>query len=391
MKRIFIGLCVCASAGVATAATFEDGLRLKQQEKFAAAAEVFAAVATREPKNDDVLSQLATVQGWLSRFDAAIETWRRAITLNPRKAEHRVGLARVLYWKGQRSESRAELERALALAPANPDVLTLKGDVLLADREPESARQAYLQAQRLKPNDADLAEKLARLAAPRLWRLDVGVTGDEYSNARGGENSAFAQLGYRLVPGVTTYARYDRYDNFDSRDHGLSAGAYWQPHELTLLQFEAGVPVDDNDFRPNAAAAINADLLLEGALQPLLGVRYFRYSQGGGHTITPGLRVLFAPFTAELRYGFTENTDDSSTGVFSSRLTLEQGRFAPYLAYTQGSEALPPLAKADIRIIGTGCVWNLSDAWGLRLDYSYEDREAIYTHHALGAGLTYRF
>ena len=106
---------------------------------------------------------------------------------------------------------------------------------------------------------------------------------------------------------------------------------------------------------------------------------------------SPGLRLLRGPAALELRYGFTRNVDDSNTGVFSARLGFEAGTAMPYLSYTQGEEALPPQALADITVLGAGCVWTLDRRWGLRADYSYEDRKDIYKHHALGVGLSYRF
>lgn len=379
-------------ATAALAATYEDGLKLKSQQQLASAASVFAEVAAREPRNVLAREQLAIVLGWQSRFDESIAAWQQAIALAPHKADYHLGLARVLYWKGNHLEALRTLDTALRLDPRSADAHKLNGDVLLAAKEPLAARAAYRQAQQLNPDDAELATRISRTDAPLLWRLDAGYTYDHYDNARKSENSRFVQLGRRLgQAGDVLYARYDGYDNFGSIDNGITLGTYWLPHPKLLLNLEAGRTLGTADFRPETQFQINGELLLDGLLQPLLGYRYFKYDNGTVTTITPGLRLSFSGTVVEARYGITDNIDGSSTGVFAARLSFEDEGYSPYLAFTTGSEALPPQAKADITVFGGGVVFDLSPAWGARVDYSYEDRKDIYKHHAVGAGLTYRF
>ena len=386
------GAVLLLAATATQAATYEDGLRLKQQQQLVSAAEAFAEVAAIEPGNVLAREQLAIVLGWQNRFDESIAAWQQAIALAPGKADYRVGLARVQYWKGERSAALASLDTALRLEPGSADAHKLKGDVLLADGQPAAARAAYAEAQQLNPSDAELPPRLARAVEPKRWRLDAGFTYDDYDNFRGAENSRFVQLGRRVgAGGDVLYARYDGYDNFGSIDQGLTLGSYWLPHRQLLLNLEAGRTFGTANFRPDTQLQINAEWLAEGVLQPLLGFRYFDYDNGTVTTITPGVRAQFERSIAELRYGFTENIDGSNTGVFAARLTLPREGYAPYFAFTTGSESLPPQAKADITILGGGVVWDLSPSWGARVDYSYENRKDIYKHHALGGGLTYKF
>ena len=379
-------------ATAALAASYEDGLKLKSQQQLASAASVFAEVAAREPRNALAHEQLAIVLGWQSRFDESITAWHQAIALAPQKPDYHLGLARVLYWKGEHARALQAIGTSLSLQADNADALKLKGDVLLAQQQPVEARAAYLAAQQLNPRDAELATRIDRAVAPKLWRLDAGFTYDHYDNARKSENSRFVQLGRRVGQGGDVlYARYDGYDNFGQIDNGLTLGTYWLAHPKLLLNLEAGRTLGTADFRPETQFQINGELLLDGLLQPLLGYRYFKYGNGTVTTITPGLRLSFSDAVAEVRYGITDNIDGSSTGVFAARLSFTEEGYAPYLAFTTGSEALPPQAKADITVLGGGIVFDLSPAWGMRVDYSYEDRKNIYKHHALGAGLTYRF
>lgn len=379
-------------ATAAHAASYDDGLRYKREQKLEQAAAAFTDVVSRDPGNLLALEQLAIVQGWLNRYDASVASWRKAIALAPKKPDYHVGLARVLYWKKDRAEALRELEIALKLAPRDADALILKGDVLMADGRPSEARAAYVQAQTLRGGDDEALErKIAGAVAPKSWRLDAGYIADSYDAVRNNENSSYLQLGYALSPATTIYARLDRYFSFEAVDGGVSIGGYFLTAPWLLLNAEIGTTPGTVDFRSDETATLNAEILLDGPVQPLLGVRFLRYEQGDVTTVTPGLRLLFAPATLELRYGYSNNTDDSKTGVVQARLSFDLDRYAPYLAYASGEEALPPLAKADITVLGAGCVFNLSPSWGARLDYSREDRKDTYIHDAVGVGLTYKF
>lgn len=376
----------------ASASSYEEGVRLKEQQQLAPAAEVFADLAAREPRNTLAREQLAIVLGWQNRFDESIAAWQEAIALSPDKPDYHLGLARVNYWKGDLSAALYSLDTALSLDESQAEALKLKGDVLLADRRAAEARSAYEQAQVLAPADAEIGVKLARIVEPLLWRLDTGFIYDKYDNFRGEENSRFVQLGRRVGNGGDVlYVRYDGYDNFGSQDNGATLGAYWLPHPRVLLNLEAGATLGEADFRPNTLFLVSGEWLVDFLVQPLLAYRYFDYDNGTVTTITPGLRVAFNGGHFEARYGITDNISGSSTGVFAGKLTLFRKGYRPYLAYTAGSEALPPQAEADITVLGGGVVIDLSPRWGARVDYSYEDRKNIYQHHAVGTGLTYRF
>lgn len=379
-------------AAQAQAATYEDGVRFKNQQQLANATAAFSDVLSREPDNVLAREQLAIVLGWQSRFDESVAAWQQAIALAPQKADYRIGMGRVLYWKGEHSAALQSLNQALQLQPSNAEALKLKGDVQLAAGDAASARQSYVQAQALQPDDAEIKARIARAVPPKLWRLDAGLTYDDYSSARGQENSYFTQLGRRIGKGGDVlYARFDGYNNFNSLDQGITLGSYWLPHPKLLLNLEAGVTLGKANFRPDTQLLASGEWLLDFPVQPLLGFRYFDYSNGKVTTITPGVRVLLPGATAEARYGITDNIDGSSTGVFSARLNLPREGFSPYLAFTKGKEALPPQAAARITVLGGGVVFDLSPSWGVRADYSYEDRKGFYKHHAIGGGVTYKF
>lgn len=394
MRRVRVGIAAALwlAAGAAWAGRYEEGLRLKQAQQLEPAAAAFEATLAQEPGNAAALEQLAIVQGWLGRHEAAVASWERLIALQPDRADHRVGLARVLYWQGRRGVALAELDLALSLDPDHLEARTLLGDVLLADGQRGPAREAYARSLGLPGADAAaLTAKLEAATPPPTRRFDAGTIFDDYDNARGSENSQYLQVGQQPFDGLTLYGRYERFRQFGARDQGLTAGGYWLPHPRWLLQAELGATIDHVDFRSDLQALLNGEWLLAGPVQPLLGLRLLRYDGGEVATVSPGVRLLAAGAALELRYGITRNLDAGQTGIFSARLGYEAGRASPYLSYTQGQEALPPQALAELRVLGAGCVWTLNRRWSLRADYSHEHREGIYRHHALGLGFSYRY
>lgn len=383
------------AANTAYAATYEEGVAYRQQGNLTAAASAFRDVVNKEPSNLLALEQLATMEGWLNHFDAAIVVWRQYIAVAPTSATGRMGLARVLYWQGKREEALQELDLALKSESNDAEILTLKGDVLLADNRPTEARRVYLQAQALKGSDVELEQKIARAIAPALWRIDAGVIADRYSRARGAENSMYSQLGYKTSATTTVYARIDRGYSFREVDYGLTVGGYMQPTSWLALNAELGTTPDEADFRAKNTALLNSEWLLTPYLQPLLGVKYARYTigatTGSVTTITPGVRVNIAPATIELRYSSSDNVDNNTTHVAQAKLSVAREGYTPYIIYSTGKETLPPLALANVRVMGVGSVFDLNTLWSVRVDLSRENRKHSYVHDAFGLGLAYRF
>ncbi len=98
------------------------------------------------------------------RRQQALEPLRRAAALEPASALYRFRLAESLHLLGQ--DCRADLAEALALAPEDPWINNLHGQLLLADGRTEEAIAAFrtaLQATAADPDvSANLAEALTR-------------------------------------------------------------------------------------------------------------------------------------------------------------------------------------------------------------------------------------
>ncbi|NQD35972.1 YaiO family outer membrane beta-barrel protein [Permianibacter sp. IMCC34836] len=379
---------------VSNAASFDEAMQLKNNQQLEASEAAFKSVLADNPSDTRALEQLAVVQSWQNKFDAAVASFRHLLVLDPQYPNAHVGLARVLYWQGQRQEALSQLAIALNAQPSADDIWILQGDVLLADNQPDAARESYLKAKALQGGNADpaLEKKISAAKPARHWRLDAGYVADHFSEVRDNEHSAYLQLGYTTTNKTTLYAKWEDYFNFDETDRGAGLGVYWLPMDSILINAEWARTTDDADFRPDSIALLNTEFLFSAQLQPLLGYRRSHYdsafSQGDVTTIMPGLRWNFASASIELRHGRTTNLDDSTTSVDTGKLTFNGEKYSPYLSYTTGKEATPPLEVADISVISAGLVMRLSDGWGARIDYAREDRKDSYIHTAIGVGVS---
>lgn len=404
-----LALLPLACALPALAADYQQGLRLKADNKLEAAATEFEGVVGQNPRDTKALEQLAVIQGWLGRYDASIATWQRLLVIEPRREDARVGIARIQYWAGKPALALQTLDDVLAREPQSADALSLKGDVLLALQQPGAARAAYERALQSGADAAAIQTKLARTSAAAAsatrWRLDAGVGIDEFSNQRGSEYNGFTQLGYQISPTLSLYGRYEIARQFGSNDATGFAGGYWLAAPELLLFGEIGY-TPDADFRPDSQVLLGAELLVDKYVQPLLTYRFSRYGgstvnlqpgalsgRGNVKTVTPGVRlVLPGAGNLELRFGISDNIDGSTTKVSQARINFDAGeRWAPYIAYFDGDEALPPQAPAAFKVYVAGVVYQLGAAWSVRADLAYEERPSFYNRKSLALGVSYRF
>jgi YaiO family outer membrane protein len=386
------------------AADYQKGLRLKTANQLEAAATEFGTLVKENPNNALAVEQLAIVSGWLARYDASIAHWQRLLVLQPKRDDARIGIARVRYWKGEHAEALKVLDDVLSRQPTAADALTLRGDVLLASNQFDAAKDAYTAAGRNGADKAEIAGKLAKIVPSRPWRLDAGFSQDRYDRTRGTEGSAFVQLGYQFSRTMSVYGRYENARQFGTVDDTVFVGGYWRAAPNLQLYGLVGSTANAN-FRPTSQFLVGAEYLAFKRIQPLLSFGQSTYAgspatagaaasgKGNVGTITPGLRVSFPGIAdVEYRYAISENINKSITQVSSLRINVDAGeKWAPYLAFYSGEEALPPQAPASFKTIALGATYTINSQWSLRADLSREDRANFYIRNTAGMGLSYLF
>ncbi|HKY92959.1 MAG TPA: YaiO family outer membrane beta-barrel protein [Nevskiaceae bacterium] len=226
------------------------------------------------------------------------------------------------------------------------------------------------------------------------WTLDLDWITDEFSNARGGEQTAMTQLGYRFSRKVLAYLHYEWLHHFDAYDQKYAVGALFEPMEDLAVSLEAGWS-DDPVFSADRSGQVRVDLVRWDVVQPSIAYRYLDYD-GFGHvsTWTPGVRVLTPAGNLEFRDAFSRDIDGTRTSIRSLKLfwlTGSEDQLAFYVAGFDGEDSLPPQTRADFWRLMSGLSWILSREWEVRADFGWEKREASYIQRSFAFGLTRRF
>lgn len=403
MKRL---LPLALLPALLAAATVEDGLALKRQERFADAEAAFSEVLAAEPGNAPALAERATVRGWQKKYPAAIADWKAAIALQPQEANHYVGLARVLNWAGERQAAIAQLDKALLLRPRDAEAWELKGDIARADGNRTLALTAYREADRLDPQDR-VSERIGREEVPpRPWRIDLGGMRDGYSDVRSTEQSGYAAVGYAHRPdldggpawtaGVGTSVEH----RFDELDVAITAEGSAKVTDWLRAGVRGGY-TPDADFLYDWKAGGGIEIRPVRSFAVLFDIDHNRYDDAERTVlqVAPGAEFTIWRLTFEARYrgsvdhvpGYTDKGD-----AVLGRISGDFWGVRPSLAYLQGREADPPFAIANVKAVWGSLEFPIDKHIAVRADAAFEHREdpaggTLYNRTSLGGGLILRF
>src|SRR5215470_2247225 len=356
--------------GAAQAASFEEGLALKKDNKLAEAESVFAAVVQENPDDAAALSEWATVLGWLGRFDDSIVAWKLVVEKKD-SPDAEMALARVLYWKGELKPARQRLEQLLAAAPDNADALVLAGDVCAADHDFGCARADYGRAQAIAPS-AEIEKKLAGAAEPPRFRFDAGGQVDDYYQGdRGTEGSFFVQGSFRVAAPVVVTGGYEQLHQFGKLDHRANVGAYVHPIDALLLSARFAVsPTADTIARWEASGG--ADLHVVGPLTLLSSVRHLDFSNEGVTIVGGGARIDIGRWSLSGLGGAAFSTVNDTQAFGQGKLEYSfTDAVRGYAGFARGRQAqllLPPPVATDVT---AGITWSIAASWALRFDYTW--------------------
>lgn len=139
-------------------------------ERAVAAAER-ACTAASSP---DRLAALARALQRADRLDAAAETWRRVVAIEPRRADAWIGLGSVLHALGRSREAAGCFDRALGLEPDHPDALTNLGVLERRLGQAELAVWYHRRAVELHPRHLAATTNLGATLLD-VGRIDEGI------------------------------------------------------------------------------------------------------------------------------------------------------------------------------------------------------------------------
>ena len=169
------------------------------------------------PGNADILGLVALKETSLGRWDVALEHFRQAERLDPRSAEIPAGLGQALVMLRRYPEAREALDRGLALAPTDLNLIEWKAMVFLAQGDLDQARAVL----RATPKVIEPTALVAQMATifDLMWVLDedqrellLRLTPSAFGDDRGFWGLCLAQA-YALrgdTANVRTYAEEAR-------------------------------------------------------------------------------------------------------------------------------------------------------------------------------------
>ncbi|MFY9551392.1 MAG: protein kinase [Thermoanaerobaculia bacterium] len=213
------------------------------------------------PGDSELLRETAYAEGALGRWGAAVEHFTQAAVLDPRSANNAAGLGGMLVALRRYGEAREALDRGLAFAPSNLDLIETKAVSLLMEGDLAGAR-AVLQAaaKDVEPTalvayvayvgdygwvlDAPERELLLRLT-PSAFDGDRGVWGLCLAQAYGWKGD-FEKVRAFADEAKKTFEDHLRFASEDPQRH-LSLGlalAYLGQKERAIREGERGVALD---------------------------------------------------------------------------------------------------------------------------------------------------
>jgi tetratricopeptide (TPR) repeat protein len=126
---------------------------LYDERKLADALVLFEKICASDPGNPDAWVMRGACHQKLGDFDAAVDSLRSAVVLQPESVDTRLNLANALVTAGKLLEAVEIYQEVLELQPARAAVWALLGKTCLQLNNPERAEQACRQALRLRPDN----------------------------------------------------------------------------------------------------------------------------------------------------------------------------------------------------------------------------------------------
>jgi tetratricopeptide (TPR) repeat protein len=146
---------------------FNAGVQAAGENKFSAARDFFAAAASIEAKQPDVVRNLARVHAQLGELEKALQLYQVALATDPADWETYLAVAALHNDQRDYDQSAAVLEQALRRNPRQSQILAALANVYDCLGKSEDALAAYQQALQIKPDDKELLQNLARLYLAR--------------------------------------------------------------------------------------------------------------------------------------------------------------------------------------------------------------------------------
>lgn len=174
------------------------GMCYEQDKNYEKAKEFYEAAKANDPKNVEIYRQLAALMsGPFDDPQAGDSFMEEVVKANP---DNHISYLmrynyRVQHFFGDRADAKADLQKALDLAPDEADVLVKMAEMLITDREFDEARKHLEHGIKIHPNNEAMYIALAQ--------LEIAI-GRAEEKDRGDEALVALQLGLKQMPESVT-------------------------------------------------------------------------------------------------------------------------------------------------------------------------------------------
>ncbi len=143
------------AAAAPSSGAVQQGIDALQAQDFAKAKQILADAHAKDPKDPQAAFYYGVALEGTGEPDAAVDAYKKALTLDPKLAEASQNLSAVLLEKGDTKGALEAVDAGLAQNPGNPVLLTNRAVALEAAGSPE-ALGAYAKAVEKSPQDGRL-------------------------------------------------------------------------------------------------------------------------------------------------------------------------------------------------------------------------------------------
>lgn len=134
-------------------ARYNLAVALLDQKQFKEAVPLLSALALKTPGDAALQDALGLAYERTGQWNLALQTYKKAIALDPRNATYPLNMALALERSGRKTEAPKYLRMAITADPQNTEALLRLGEVFIASGRWSEAQETFSKYVALKPND----------------------------------------------------------------------------------------------------------------------------------------------------------------------------------------------------------------------------------------------
>ena len=230
---------------------------LKMLGRFEAAVASYDRALSIKPHYPEVLNNRGIVLADMKRFSEALDSYDKALALNPGYAEALFNRGLALWHTGRMADALESYDKALVVRPDYAQAWNNRGNVLRALNRPKEALANYERALAIDPNNAYALGGIAFSVLDLCdWSKAADVAGKIEARIGAGDAiiSPFILLGYSDEPALQLQcARNYSRDRLTVRPPALWQGTAYRHDRIRLVYLSS-------DFRNHAMAHLTAGL-----------------------------------------------------------------------------------------------------------------------------------